>query len=866
MGICMSVTVDRPTFEHLPGALGIGLAEPRISWQTHAEPGWTPAAYEVEVVRDTGTDSTGRIDSSESVLVPWPSQPLRSRERAVVRVRVWGAGDARPSAWSEASAVEAGLLCPSDWVAQLVGPDWEERPESMRRPPRLRREFSVSETVRSARLYVTAHGLYEIEINGQRVGDDALSPGWTVYGERLRYYTYDVTSHLVPGSNGIGAWLSDGWYRGRIGFHGGSPNLYGDDIGLIAQLEIVTEDGASYTVTTDSEWSAQASPILASGLYEGEHYDARLDDAGWSSAGFDGPGWSRVAVRAHDPSVLVAPEGPPVRCTEELQPSKVITSPSGKTIIDFGQNVAGRLRLNVTAETGARVILRHAEILQDGELYTRPLRGAAATDIYVHAGDRAVWEPKFTIHGFRYAEVVGWQGDIEPGDITALVYHTDMQRTGWFETSNPLLNRLHENIRWSMRDNFVDIPTDCPQRDERLGWTGDIQVFAPAASFLYDCAGMLESWLRDVAVEQLPDGTVPWYVPVIPGGAEWTPIRPGAVWGDVAVLTPWTLYQRFGDEKVLADQYSSAKAWIDLVDRLAGPSHLWNSGFQLGDWLDPAAPPNDPADAKTDRYLVATAYFAWSALHLAKTAAILGRDEDAARYADLAADVQHAFRAEYVRADGLLTSDAQTAYALAIEFDLARDAAELALWGDRLCALVRGSGNRIATGFAGTPVVTDALTRTGHIAAAYDLLLEEGCPSWLYTVLSGGTTTWERWDSLRPDGTVNPGGMTSFNHYALGAVADWLHRSVAGIGPLEPGYRSILFQPRPGGGLTFASAAHETPYGFASIRWHLDGDTLTIRTTVPTGSSAILQLPDGTRQSLASGEHTATTAYRVTVG
>lgn len=848
----MTVDVSPLTFEHLRDALGIGVAAPRLSWKTEAPAGWRQVGYELEITTERGVETSGVVPGAESVLVDWPFAPLASREAATVRVRVIGVDDVA-SAWSPASRVEAGLLDATDWVAGVVGPAWDEEPEELRHPPRVRRAFEVASDVRSARLYVSAHGLYEVEINGRRVGDDALSPGWTVYGERLRYYTYDVTDHLRAGANAIGSWLADGWYRGRLGFHGGYPNLYGSDIGLIAQLEIEHVDGTRSTVATDAEWEAALSPIVSTGLYEGEHFDARLDSPDWATA--DDPVWTPARLLAVDHATLVAPEGPPVRCTEELAPVEVTRSSTGAWILDFGQNISGRLRLSVDAEPGRVITLRHAEVLQDGELYTRPLRGAQATDVLVADGGALEWEPRFTIHGFRYAEVTGWPGDIAPGAIAARVYHTDMERTGWFSSSDSLLNRLHENVRWSMRDNFVDIPTDCPQRDERLGWTGDLQVFAPAASFLYDCSGMLRSWLRDVAVEQLPDGTVPWYVPVIPGGEEWTPIRPGAAWGDVAVLTPWTLYRQFGDALILRDQYDSARKWVDLVARLAGPSRLWNTGFQLGDWLDPAAPPHDPADATTDRYLVATAYFAWSSRHLAKSAEVLGRADDAATYALLADEVREAFRREYVTASGLLSSDAQTAYALAIEFELYADVAERDVWGARLAELVRAGGNRIATGFAGTPLITDALTRSGHVDTAYDLLLEKECPSWMYTVLSGGTTTWERWDSLLPDGTVNPGGMTSFNHFALGAVADWIHRTVGGLAPLDAGYRRILFAPRPGGGLTHASTEHETPYGRAAIAWRLEEGELSVEVRVPTGATAVVDLPDGQRFEVASGVH-----------
>ncbi|WP_411699868.1 family 78 glycoside hydrolase catalytic domain [Conyzicola sp.] len=854
----MHPAITRPVrFEHhATEALGIDVRAPRISWQTTAEPGFEQAAYELEFERGTTVQSTGRIDSADQVLVPWTVAPLASRERVGVRVRVFGA-DGSVSPFSETGFVEAGLLEPGDWIASAVGPAWAEDPDTDRRPPLVRTGFSVDGPVRQARLYVTAHGVHETEINGRRVGGDILSPGWTVYGERLRYYTHDVTALVTEGANAIGAWLGDGWYRGRIGFNGGYRNLYGSDISLIAQLEIEYADGRRQTVATDDSWSASFAPILLAGLYDGETYDTRLEQPGWSTADFDASRWTPVAIAPRDPATLVAPEGPPVRCTEELAPVEVTRSPSGTVILDFGQNLVGRLSIVVDGPAGTKVTLRHAEVTQDGELYTRPLRLAASTDTIIldGLGERR-WEPRFTIHGFRYAELDGWPGELLPGAVTAKVYHTDLERTGWFETSDPLVNRLHENVRWSMRGNFVDIPTDCPQRDERLGWTGDLQVFAPTASFLYDVSGMLGSWLKDVAVEQLDDGTVPWYVPVIPGGSTWTPIDPGAVWGDVAVLTPWTLYQRFGDTGILEQQYNSAKAWVDLMDTLAGDDHLWNTGRQLGDWLDPAAPPEDPAAALTDRYLVATAYFAFSTRTLAETARTIGRVEDAIHYGRLASAVRAAFITEYFDERGLMTSDAQTAYALAIEFDLLPDEPQRAeVARARVGELVHAAGNRIATGFAGTPVISDALTRAGAVDIAYDLLLERECPSWLYTVLQGGTTIWERWDSRRPDGSVNPGEMTSFNHYALGAVADWMHRTVAGISPASPGYREILVKPQPGGTLTSASATHLTPYGAVSIAWTLADGRLTVDLTVPTGSTARVELPGCDATTVGSGTH-----------
>jgi alpha-L-rhamnosidase len=868
---------DAPTVEHHREPLGIGEERPRLSWTVSAPPDWRQHGYQIELSRAADTielsraaDTTvTRTDSADQVLVPWPGEPLRSRERVTARVRVAGrAGEF--GGWSPPVTLEAGLFDPADWQARPVGGNWPEDPGSDdRRPALVRREFQLDGEPVSARLYASAHGLYEAEINGRRVGNDAMSPGWTAYPQRLRYYTYDVTSYLRPGANAIGAWLGDGWYRGRLGWRGGFRNVFGNDLSFIGQLEVRFADGRVQVIATDDQWLAAPGPIVRTGNYDGERYDAREEQPGWSRPGFAGPGWSRVGVRRRDPGTLVAPAGPPVRCTQEVAVVKVLTAPSGRQVLDFGQNLVGRLRIRVRGERGTVVTLRTAEVLQDGEIFTRPLRTAASTDSYVLAGrDAEEWEPRFTFHGFRYVEVDGWPGDLAAavagGDVVARVYHTDMRRTGWFECSDELLNRLHENIVWSMRGNFLDIPTDCPQRDERVGWTGDIQVFAPTASYLFDCAGLLASWLADLAVEQLPDGTVPWYVPVIPAHAMWTPIRPGAAWGDAAVLVPWALYQRFGDRAILTAQYQSARRWVDLMARRAGEERIWEGDFQLGDWLDPDAPPEDPADGKTDKDLVATAYLGWSARHVGEAAAVLGRADDARRYERLADEVREAFTHRYAAGGQRLTSDAATAYALAVVFGLAPDQQTRQAYGDRLAELAAAAGFRVSTGFVGTPLIADALSSTGHTDTAYRLLCARECPSWLYPVLQGATTVWERWDSLLPDGTVNPGQMTSFNHYALGSVGDWMHRVVAGLAPAAPGYREILFRPRPGGGLTRASAAHESPYGRVSIAWRVRDDQLEVSVEVPTGTSAVLDLPGQAPRRLGPGTHAATATATAT--
>ncbi len=865
------VRVESLRVEHLLTPLGIGQMRPRLSWTTRTPvTGWTQAAYEIEVSDAPDGDVTQvptgrvRVESPDSVLVPWPqaAAPLQSRERRTVRVRVWGSGDDEPSGWSEPVVVEAGLLTAEDWSAAAVSPAPELHGTPPGPAPLLRRSFTVRGPVARARLYASAFGAYEIELNGGRVGDEVLAPGWTSYSHRLRYQTHDVTSLLSPGDNAIGALLADGWYRGPLGFRGGVTELYGDRLALIAQLEITYADGTTDVVASDTTWRCAAGPITQSGLYAGERYDARREEAGWSSAGFDDTDWLPVDTVPLDPGRLVAPDGPPVRRTEVLPPVSVTRAGSGGHLLDFGQNISGRLRIRVRGDAGHTVRLRHAEVLENGELAVRPLRGADAIDEYTLAGrDEEVWEPRFTTHGFRYAHVEGWPGELRTSDVQAVVCHTDLRRTGWFNCSEPLLNKLHDNVVWSMRGNFLDIPTDCPQRDERLGWTGDIQVFAPTASFLYDCSGMLSSWLADLAIEQRENETVPHYVPWVPLGFD---LRPAAAWGDAAVLVPWALYQRFGDVEILRSQYPSMTAWVDQIADLAGERHLWDSGFQFGDWLDPSAPPDRPAAAKTDRYLVATAYHAYSAQVLADVAAILGREDDHARYAALAAAVRDAFGDEYVTSNGRLVSDAQTGYALALQFDLLPKAEQRERAGRRLAELVAAEGHRIGTGFVGTPLVCDALSAGDDEDTAYLLLTQQECPSWLYPVTMGATTIWERWDSLLPDGSVNPGEMTSFNHYALGAVADWMHRTVAGLAPAAPGYRRLLVRPRPGGGLTHARAEHDTPYGRAAVGWQRTGGRLDLTVTVPPGTTATVQLPAPSFKpvEVGSGEHTFTCEFR----
>ncbi|HEU5308341.1 MAG TPA: glycoside hydrolase family 78 protein [Acidimicrobiia bacterium] len=853
--------VSRLTAEHLVETLGVGTSIPRLSWWTEtATPGWMQAAYEFQVTDpDAGVHRTGLIRSSDSVLVPWPTQPLRSRQRCDVAVRVVG-DDGGESEWSAPLTVEAGLLDVDDWQAIFVGPGWDEDVESAQPCPYLRRQFTAGGRVVRARLYVTALGVYEVEVNGRRIGDHVLAPGWTSYHHQLRSDTFDVTDAVHEGDNVIGIVIGDGWYRGALA-DDLRRNRYGDRLAALCQLELLLVDGSSMIVATDDRWVATTGPIRASGLYEGEAYDARADLAGWSAPGFDDSAWTPVTRVHHELATLRGPIAPPIRVTERLHPIEITTSPSGRTIVDFGQNLVGVVELTVRGNAGTEITLRHAEVLQDGELCTEPLRNAEATDHYVlRGGGTETWHPRFTFHGFRYAEVSGWPGDLAVDDLTALVVHTDMRRTGWFECSDDRVNRLHENVVWGMRGNFVGIPTDCPQRDERLGWTGDIGVFAPTASYLYDCAGLLQTWLRDLAAEQRDDGTVPW---VVPDSLEW--LLPAAVWGDAAVTVPSTVHQCFGDVGLLADQYESMRAWVELELARAGDDLLWTGDFQFADWLDPTGAHGDAFDQRTDPDLLATAAMIHSLDLLGAAATRIGRHDDATRYRAVARDARAAFAHEYVTPSGRLASDAQTAYALAIAFRLLHSDIQRSRAGERLAALAHRSQLKIATGFVGTPLICDALTDTGHVDVAYGLLLQDACPSWLYPVACGATTIWERWDAITADGRVNEDGigMLSFNHYALGAVADWLHRVVGGLAPAEPGWRRLRIAPQPGGGLEWASSRLDTPYGPASSSWEIGGDgALVVRALVPPNTTADVVLPGRTEVfEVGSGDHEWTVGF-----
>ncbi|KAH6662289.1 bacterial alpha-L-rhamnosidase-domain-containing protein [Halenospora varia] len=836
----MEASISEITFEHYHEAIGIPESKPRLSWRyTGDARNWIQQSYEF-TVSFSDEEESHVVQSSDSVFVPWPARPLKSSEEAIVRVRAFGP-DGTPTPWSSNYSVQAGLLNVEDWKCFLIEAPWHSAPEVPKRPVLFRRNFTVAKELAKAFLYASAHGVYEALINGRKVGDHVLDPGWSSYNHRLAYQTFDITSQLKQGANTIGAVVGEGWWAGRLGIHGGCRNIWGENVGFIGQIILLFEDGSTEYITTDDEWSANVGGIITSEIYDGETYDARKEPLGWTSPEFIARDWKAVTISSLSDIVatLVPSNARPVRRIQEVKARSISSSPAGKVLVDFGQNLVGWLRVSVQGPEGHAITFQHVEVLEHGEAGVRTLWGANSKDTLILGSRHEIWEPKFTYHGFRYVEVTGWPcNDGVPAleDLVAIVVHTDMERTGFFECSDPLLNKLHQNIVWSMRGNFLSIPTDCPQRGERLGWTGDIQAFGPTATYLYRSTGLLKDWLRDLASEQNEnEGAVPPLV--VPDVLCKNPMfktrskKAQAIWGDVAISLPWTLYSASRDIAILSKQYRSMQSWIDRgIPRK--PNNLWDTSNhpQLADWLDPSAPPDDPGNGLTDGEFVANAYLIGMTDLMARISADLDKSSDYTRYSADAAAMRQEFQSEYITPRGRVAGDTQTALALAIYFSLFASTEQERHAGERLVDIIRSKARfKIATGFAGTPILGHALTAVGQTQIFYRMLLHRKNPSWLYPVMMGATTVWERWDSMLPDGSINPGMMTSFNHYALGSIADWMHKVIGGLSAAEPGWKKVRIAPIPGGTITSSKAIFNGPYGLISSEWRIEGTSLNSR-------------------------------------
>ncbi len=856
-------TVNNLKSEYRLNPLGIDVKTPRLSWQMASDRrGARQTAYQVQAAAEPGATpfwDTGKVAGGQSVHVNYGGPALASGQRVYWRVRIWDETDTATE-WSAPAWWEMGLLQHSDWVAQWITPDWDEDVTQSQPQPVLRKAFTLTGPVKSARVYATGLGLYELHLNGQRMGEGVLAPGWTSYDTRLQYQTYDVTAQLNSGENAIGALLGDGWYRGFIGFSG-NRNTYGDRLALLLQLVVTYADGSTAVVISDSGWQTTTGPVRMSDIYNGEIYDARAELAGWNKSGYDAVNWLGVRILEQTNDILVAQNGPAIIRNEEIKPKAIITTPAGETVVDFGQNMVGWVRLQVSGPAGTTITMCHAEVLdQKGNFYITNLRAAKQLAQYTMKGDGVeIWEPRFTFMGFQYVKVEGFPGELTLDSLTGVVVHSDIPSTGSFECSNPMINQLQHNIVWGQKGNFVDVPTDCPQRDERLGWTGDAQVFIRTAAYNRDVAGFFTKWLLDLADEQkAKNGSVPMVIPD-PMGRPRKSAGPGfpsggsSAWADAAVICPWTIYLCYGDTGILVQQYDSMKSWVEYMRREAGDTYLWTTGFHFGDWLDYRGRGEMDAAPVTDKSLIASAFFAYSTSLLQQAAVVLDKTADAADYAALLGKVKAAFTDEFVTANGRVSSSSQTSYVLALHFDLLPESMRPKA-AERLAASVRDFGYHLTTGFVGTPYLCHVLSRFGHTDLAYELLNQESFPSWLYPVKMGATTIWERWDGIKPDGSFQDAGMNSFNHYSYGAIGDWMYRVAAGIdtAPDGAGYRHILIQPQPGGGLTSVRAALQTVYGEVVSAWQLSDSGLHLQVTVPPNTWATVRIPVDPAQEATS--------------
>ncbi|WP_339293123.1 glycoside hydrolase family 78 protein [Paenibacillus sp. FSL W8-0187] len=839
-----SVTDLRCEYQHNP--IGIGEEHPRFCWKLVSdERAVSQTAYEIEVSNDDTFAkplwTSGKVASTQSVHVELSEWGVSSCKRYTYRVRAWNqAGEI--SEWSDAAYWETGKLQGEKWAGKWISAPRSLLPADSAHLPLLRKSFSLKSPIAKARIYASALGLYELELNGQRVGDGYFTPGWTSYDHTIQTQTYDVTEMLHSGQNAIGAWLGNGWYKGQLGWEDRRA-IYGECLALLLELHITYADGSEEVIATDSSWQSAKGPIKMSELYHGETYDARLELEGFSSGNYNANDWYGVELIDHVYDKLKPQINEPVRAVQTVQPVECLTTPKGETVIDFGQNLVGWVRFSVSGDEGTVLTLQHAEILDsDGNFYTENLRTAKQTIQYtLKGGGKETYEPHFTFQGFRYVRLDGFtEEQLDPVAFEAVVLHSDFEETGTFQCSEPMVNQLQSNIRWGLKGNFLDVPTDCPQRDERLGWTGDAQMFIGTAAYLANVAPFFTKWLSDLAAEQRDDGAVPFVVPHLLGDEAYA----SAAWGDAAVICPWTVYVNYGDRRILERQYRSMKSWVSYIKAQGENEYLWNTGFHFGDWLGLDAKSGDYVGA-TERDLIASAFYCYSVELLKKTAVVLGQEKDAALYTELKEKVVAAFRNEFVTPSGRLAASTQTAHVLALMFGLLDEEAEKRA-AKRLYSLLEESRFHLTTGFVGTPYMNHVLSQHGMHDAAYKLLLQRDYPSWLYPVTKGATTIWEHWDGIKEDGSFWSRDMNSFNHYAYGAIGEWLYRTVAGIQTVEeaPGYKHIVIAPVPGEGLTWAEGKIDTLYGTVRSSWGMEsGGAFQLEVSIPPNTTAEIRLP-----------------------
>ncbi len=827
---------------------GIDVLRPRLSWVIEAEGrGWKQGAYQILVAgsrenlgRQRGDLwNSGKVASEQTNQIVYGGKKLSSGRRCWWMVRVWDVMG-NVSDWSGVACWSMGLLKGSDWKAKWIGDgvvrmqkvgreerwgDWVDKYDRYYYPcTYYRKEFSLTGEVRRAGVYVTARGLYELYVNGQRVGQDYFTPGWSVHEKRYWYQAYDITELLKSGANAIGAIVGDGWYVML-----NNKEYVGKKTALLAQVVIEYTDGGKERVVTDGSWEMTTDgPILSSDIYNGEEYDARKELAGWAEPNFRNPHLEPVVVLEDEGARLTRHPGEAIRRTMEIEPVEVSEPEPNVFVFDMGQNFSGWARLKVEGKAGIKVQLRFAEMLnEDGTIYTENLRSAKATDTYILKGNGVEqWEPRFTYHGFRYVEVTGYPGRPGADAVTGIVVRSDAPIASSFECLNEMLNKLYSNILWGQQSNYWETPTDCPQRDERLGWTGDAQVFIRTGAYNMDVAAFFTAWLRTLNDNQYPDGQYPVIAPVGDEGSS-------AGWSDAGIICPWVIYEFYGDKQILAEHYDGMCAWVAYMEGTS--RELVRDVWGFGDWLN-------LDEVETPKPVINTAYFAYSTKLLSKIARVLGREKDAQRYEELFEQIKSAFNRAFVAEDGKITGDTQTAYLLALSFDLV-DAQQRRLAEDYLIRRIEEKDWHLSTGFLGVNLLLPTLTEMGRLDVAYRLLTNEDYPSWLYSIHQGATTVWERWNSFTKADGFGDAGMNSFNHYAYGSCGEWMFSTIAGIGVGEPGYKHVTIRPRPGGDITYARASYESIRGEIMTDWRIEGSSFKLDIEIPANTGATVYVP-----------------------
>ncbi len=847
--------------EYKENPKNIDIQNPRLSWQMTSqttERGLMQRAYQIQVAtsleklkisKELLWDSR-KQENEQSVHIPYEGPKLEARQEYYWRVKIWDNKN-RESDWSEVAQWEMGLMNNREWNAQWIEVAFEEKEKAYNPCPLLRKEYNLKGKVAKARLYITAHGLYEAYLNGERVGDELFTPGWTSYNKRLQYQTYDVTKLLQNGNNALAVRLGDGWFRGQFDSRDRWNTLYGNKTALLFQLEVTYENGETETIVSDKNWKASTGAIVMSGIYDGEVYDARLEKRGWTKIGYDDSDWKAVRVAEYSKKRLVSTEGVPVRKIEKVEPIEIIRTPKEELVVDMGQNFVGWVQIKLKGRARDTITLYHAEVLdKDGNFYTANLRTAAQKVQYIlNDSNEQIFEPHFTFQGFRYVKIEGVTDEFSLEDITGVAIYSDMEKTGTFECSDSMINQLQSNIEWGQKGNFLDVPTDCPQRDERMGWTGDAQAFASTACFNFNAAAFYTKWLQDLKADQLENGSVPWVVPNVLRG------HGSTGWGDAATIVPWTMYLKYGDIRILERQYDSMKKWVAYLEGLSAGDFLVQEGRHFGDWLFFIHPTEwNVKPGHTDIDFLATAFFAYSTQLTLEAAKVLKNEKDSAHYSQLLAKIKAAFQQEFLTPSGRLSPHSQTAYTIALAFDLLPEAQK----SKAVAYLVKDITDRkfhLSTGFLGTPHLCHVLSSNGHTDVAFKLLFQKKYPSWLYPITKGATTIWERWDGIKPDGSFQNTRMNSFNHYAYGAIGDWMYRVIAGIevDTEQPGYKHIRFQPHPTKELSYAKTTYESLYGLIASGWELKDGRFQLEVNLPPNTTATVVLPDASLDKVLEG-------------